>query len=117
MRTYLFASSKPLGKEPYRTTVHDNGAITCDCPARVECWHIKTIREREPVGRTELAAVSVEDRRMILRLLSEGSDDGAREMALALFPSMCVEETDDLVEDIRTQGVNDGWNEDHADTL
>jgi hypothetical protein len=117
MRTYLFASSKPLGKEPYRTTVHDNGAVTCDCPARVECWHKKTVAERKPIGRTEFATVSAEDRRQALHLLSEGNESGAREFALELFPSMSVEETEMLLEEFRVQGVEDGWNEDHVDFL
>lgn len=101
MKTYLFASSRP-GVPPHRTTVHDNGMITCTCPARVECWHKKRVRDRQDiVGRTEGTTLPVEDHRQLLRLLSEGNDTGAFALARELFPSMCEEETSELLDEVR----------------
>ncbi len=28
----------------YNVTADDNGDLTCNCPARVECYHIRTVR-------------------------------------------------------------------------
>jgi hypothetical protein len=98
-RTYLFPSSRNPSVE-YETIVHDDGTITCKCPARVKCWHIKEVETRPIIGRSPDAPVPIDDQREILRLLSEGNDEGARTLALSLFPSMCREETETLVQEI-----------------
>lgn len=99
MRTYLFVSSDK--KRTYHTTIYDNGVIKCDCPAFRECWHMKRVAESKPFGRTEWTQMSMTDKAAIQSLLDEGNDAGARECALELFPSMCVEETDELINEIR----------------
>lgn len=99
VRTYLFASSDK--KRTYHTTIHDNGVIQCDCPAFRECWHMKRVRDSEPIGRTEWTKIDPLDKLFIMHLLVEGNDAGAREYALELFPSMCVEETDELIREIQ----------------
>jgi len=99
MRSYLFASSRNPNIT-YTTTVHDNGAVTCSCPARVECWHVKTVKTRPIVGRSKDTPISRDDRYALLRLLREGNTDGARALALSLFPSMSVEETDELLQEL-----------------
>lgn len=96
----MFASKTRPSVAPYKTTIYDNGVIQCDCPAFRECWHIKTVRDREPIGRTEWAKLSQLDRAMIYNLLEEGNSSGARECALNLFPSMSVEETESLIDEI-----------------
>lgn len=100
MKTYLFASSRKPDKL-YRTVLHDNGAVTCGCPAFRECWHIKAVRERPIVGRTELTDVAMADQGEILALLEDGNDEGARVYILALFPSMTLEEIDELAAELR----------------
>lgn len=98
MQTYLYASSD--FKRTYHTTRHDNGAITCDCPARVECWHIRDVRDNKPIGRSPFPPVSSSESDALYRLAAEGLDDGAMRMALDLFPSMCVEEAQELIDQI-----------------
>ncbi len=112
-RTYLFPSKRDP-EQFYRTTLHENGAITCNCPARVECWHIRRVREGGIVGRTD-DPVSREDRREILQLLSEGNDVGARAKTLALFPSMTETEMEKLLQEIFEKGIEDYYEESGID--
>jgi hypothetical protein len=110
MRTYLFPSSRDP-KTTYKTTVHDNGAVTCDCPARVECWHKKRVKAYPPIGRSPDVPISRDDQRSLMRLLSEGNDGGARRLALSLFPSMSIEETDDLLQEVFDANLENHYEE------
>lgn len=51
--------------------------------------------------------MSHRDRQAILRLLNEGNDKGALEMANNLFPTMSLEETADLVNEISLDPLDD----------
>ncbi len=97
--TYIFPSSRNPDVT-YRTKVCDNGAIVCNCPAFRECWHVKTVRERTPIGRTEVTQVSLSDIGAIQELLGGIDDQGAIDYALGLFPSMSLEEARELVEEV-----------------
>lgn len=99
MRTYLFSSSRKPSLI-YHTTIYDNGVIQCDCPAFRECWHIRAVRDRKPIGRMEHTQVDPGEVHAILALIDEGNNRGAFERAHELFPSMSVEETKELIEDI-----------------
>jgi len=91
VKTFLF-ESKSDPKKVYHTVAHDNGAVTCNCPAWKECWHVKQVKERKPVGRTEITEIPVSDRLAIQKLVHEGNDDGAIAYLWGLFPSMSLEE-------------------------
>jgi hypothetical protein len=113
MKTYLFASKSKPNAPPHRTTLHENGEVTCSCPARVECWHVKKVkiyRDAGPVSQR----LSLSDRLMILELLELVNEDDVLLFVFELFPSMSVEEAKAFVEDIRLkheaflQSIDDG---------
>ncbi len=96
MKTYRFASSRNP-KVIYTTTLHDNGVVTCNCPAWTTCWHVKRIADGPP---PILFRVSAQDRWLIRALAEEGNEKGALEMTHDLFPSMSEEEARELVNEI-----------------
>lgn len=102
MKVFLFPSkSRPLAP-PYHTTLHDDGGISCDCPARVVCIHKKTVRDRKIIGRQE-ALSSIISRRNLL-IIKSFADEGDINSALACtrdcFPSMGYEEVCSIYNEI-----------------
>ena len=97
MKTYRFPSKSSA--TVHQTTVYDNGAVQCSCIAGKHgkpCWHLKAAEDmarREPV-------ISLISREAIRELIAEGNDAGALELTRDIFPSMSVEETQELLEQI-----------------
>lgn len=104
MKVFLFGSKSHPHARPYRTTLHDDGGVTCDCPARVECWHKKRVKAGEIIGRLETlsAHTSLRNILIIRSFADEGDIDSALSCTRACFPSMEPAEVYELYNEIVT---------------
>lgn len=102
MKTYLFKSKTNPDDPPHRTTVHDDGTVSCSCRGFLTpkgCWHVERVKEGV-TGRTEATPLSFADLARVRAALAEGDDEGAIETVFELFPSMTRDEAVDLVHEI-----------------
>lgn len=99
MRTYRYRSESNPSAEPYVTTVHDDGRITCDCRGfrtPKGCWHLRDAAAK-PVGRTDFPPVTTASVAMIHAALIAGDEEDAIRVSLAIFPSMPRGEAEELL--------------------